>query len=89
MRVLHIIPRYRIVDIESLIMSLYRNIDKSIVQFELLTKTQKWLHNFEELTQRRGKVYQINPLNYINYTSPYNDSGSRYFVLDKKSILSR
>ncbi len=63
MRVLHIIPGYGIGGIESLIMSLYRNMDKSIIQCDLFVETQEWLPDFKEITQSGGKVYQINPLN--------------------------
>jgi len=72
MRVLHIIPGYKMGGVESLIMSLYRNIDKSLIQFDLLVENQEWLPDFEEISQSGGKVYQIkplskkNPFHYIN-----------------------
>lgn len=65
-RVLHSIPGYGLGGIESLIMSLYRNIDKSLVQFDLLVETQRWLPDFEEIVQNGGQVYQLTPFNKKN-----------------------
>ncbi len=66
MRILHSIPGYSVGGIESLIMSLYRNIDKSRIQFDLLVETQEWLPDFEEITQGGGHVYQLTPFNKKN-----------------------
>ncbi len=72
-RVLHSIPGYSIGGIESLIMSLYRKIDKSLIQFDLLTETQEWLPDFEEITQNGGKVYQLKPFNKKNPFSYFKE----------------
>lgn len=65
-RVLHFIPGYYIGGIESLIMSLYENIDKTRMQFDFLVETQEWLEDFEKITKNGGNVYQIKPLNKKN-----------------------
>lgn len=65
-RVLHSIPGYSVGGIESLVMSLYRNIDKSLIQFDLLVETQEWLADFEEIVQGGGRVYQLSPFNKKN-----------------------
>lgn len=62
-RVLHSIPGYGVGGIESLIMSLYRQIDKSLIQFDLLVETQEWLPDFEEIVQNGGRVHQLTPFN--------------------------
>lgn len=62
-RVLHFIPAYDIGGVESLIMSLYRNVDKSRVQFDFLVETQEWLEEFNEIVAYGGRVYQLKLLN--------------------------
>ncbi len=93
MRVLHIIPGYEIGGIESLIMSLYRNMDKSIIQFDLFVETQEWLPDFEEITQSGGKVYQINPLNkkkplnYINEIKHFfKEHAEKYTIVHSHTV---
>ena len=62
-RVLHFIPAYNIGGVESLIMCLYRNIDKSKVQFDFLVETQEWREDFDEIVENGGHVHQLNLLN--------------------------
>ncbi len=62
-RVLHSVPGFGLGGIESLIMTLYKKIDKSKVQFDLLVETQEWLPDFDEIIKNGGRVYQISPFN--------------------------
>ncbi len=62
-RVLHFIPAFSIGGVESLIMSLYRNIDKKNVQFDFLVETQEWLEDFNEIVEYGGKVFKLQLLN--------------------------
>ena len=62
LRVLHFIPGFNIGGVESLIMSLYRHIDKSKIQFDFLVETQEWLQEFTSIENLGGKVIQINAL---------------------------
>jgi len=65
-RILHSIPEYGIGGIESLIMSLYRDIDKSLIQFDFLVETKEWLPDFDEIIKNGGRVHQITPFNKKN-----------------------
>ena len=60
---LHFIPAYNIGGVESLIMSLYKNIDRSKVQFDFLVETPEWLESFNEIKKRGGQVHQLKELN--------------------------
>lgn len=63
MRILHFIPAFGIGGMESLVMSLYRAIDRSRIQFDFLVETPQWLTEFDEITAMGGRVYQIERLN--------------------------
>ncbi len=77
-RILHSVSGYNMGGIESLLMSLYRNIDKSIIQFDLLVETQKWLPDFDEIIQNGGRVYQLRPINKKN-PFPYISEVKNFF----------
>jgi glycosyltransferase involved in cell wall biosynthesis len=62
-RVLHFIPAFSIGGMESLIMSLYRCIDRTQVQFDFLVETQEWNSDFKSIEKLGGQVLQIKPLN--------------------------
>lgn len=92
-RVLHSVPGYGVGGIESLIMSLYRHIDKSLVQFDLLVENQEWLPDFEEIVQSGGHVHQLTPFNkknpfqYINEVKTFFKShAGEYAVLHSHTI---
>lgn len=65
-RVLHFIPAFSMGGMESLIMSLYRNIDKEKVQFDFLVETQEDIKLFSEIKSLGGNVYRINNVNKYN-----------------------
>lgn len=92
-RVLHSIPGYGVGGIESLIMSLYRQIDKSLIQFDLLVETQEWLPDFEEIVQSGGRIYQLTPLDkkkplrYINELKYFfKEHTGEYAVLHSHTV---
>ena len=80
-RVLHSVAGYNMGGIESLLMSLYRHIDKSIIQFDFLIETKEWLPDFDEIIQSGGRVYQLKPLdkkNPFRYINEVKDFFKKY-----------
>lgn len=68
-RVLHFVPGFRLGGIESLLMSLYRSLDKSIMQFDFIVDTLDTLPEFDEIRAAGGRVFQMgryldNPFRY-------------------------
>jgi glycosyltransferase involved in cell wall biosynthesis len=59
MRALHFVPGFKFGGVESLLMSLYRNIEKSELQFDLIVDTQEELPEFEEIRASGGQVFQL------------------------------
>lgn len=70
-RVLHFIPAFGIGGVESLIMGLYRAIDKHKVQFDFLVETEEKRAEFDQIASMGGKVYKLkkldkkNPFSYV------------------------
>jgi glycosyltransferase involved in cell wall biosynthesis len=62
-RVLHFIPGYGIGGVESLILSLYKNIDKTRIQFDFLVETDLESPDFSEIKRQGGNVYHLKALN--------------------------
>ena len=56
-RALHFIPAFSIGGVESLIMSLYRNTDRTKVQFDFLIEVDDDLEVFNEIKEMGGNVY--------------------------------
>jgi len=87
-RVLHFIPAFSMGGMESLIMSLYRNIDKEKVQFDFLVETQEKNNTFNEIESMGGNVYRItnvnkyNPINYISKIAQFfKEHGNKFSIL--------
>ncbi len=58
-RVLHFIPAFGIGGVESLIMNLYRNIDRKKVQFDFLVEVDNDLEVFDEIKELGGIIYRL------------------------------
>lgn len=58
-RVLHFVPGFRFGGIESLLMGLYRCLDKSNVQFDFMVDTCDNLPEFDEIRMAGGRVFQM------------------------------
>ena len=65
-KVLHFIPAFNIGGVESLIMSLYRNIDKSKIQFDFLVETEEEIEDFNEIKKYGGNIHYLQKLNKKN-----------------------
>lgn len=58
-RVLHLVPGFKFGGIESLLMSLYRGLDKTKLQFDFMVDTCDKLPEFEEIEQAGGRIFQM------------------------------
>lgn len=58
-RILHFAPGFRLGGIESLLMSLYRCLDKSSLQFDFMVDTCDSLPEFDEIRAAGGRVFQM------------------------------
>lgn len=68
-RILHVIGRMDRAGAETLIMNLYRNIDRSKYQFDFMVFTQTKADYDDEIEQLGGHIYHMPQFNGINY--PY------------------
>ncbi len=66
-RILHVIGRMDRGGAETLIMNLYRNIDRSNVQFDFLVHTQEKADYDAEIESLGGKIYRIPFFSGVNY----------------------
>lgn len=61
-RVLHIVSAMNRGGTETLLMNLYRNIDRSVVQFDFVSHRKEKCHYDDEIQSMGGKVYRISSL---------------------------
>lgn len=85
-KVLHIVPNMHAAGLETLIMNLYRNIDRSKVQFCFLTHYKGHYFYDDEIVQLGGKIYRLsfrNDKNFIKYLFDLN----RFFKNHKFDVV--
>lgn len=61
-RVLHILGTMDIGGIESFIMNLYRNMDRTIVQFDFIVNSNSKKDYYEEINRLGGNIYEVTPI---------------------------
>lgn len=71
MRVLHVIRQMNRGGAETMIMNLYRNIDREKVQFDFLLHTEEPGLFDEEIRSLGGRIYSVHPFNGLNGFSYY------------------
>ena len=91
-RILHYIPAFKYGGIESFILDLYKNIDKSKFQFDFVieTKMEKKIKN--EILSMGGKVYEIPNIKNLNkHIKSINKilKNNKYLVIHCHSIQTR
>lgn len=75
-RILHVFGRVDRGGAETMIMNLYRNIDKSLIQFDFAVHTNDICDYEEEIMGLGGKIYrlpQFNGINIINYINAWRN----------------
>lgn len=77
-RVIHIVGSMNCGGTENLIMNLYRNIDRSLVQFDFLVHTDKECFFDDEIRTLGGRIYHIKRYNMRNLIS-YRRQLSEFF----------
>lgn len=80
-RVLHVVPDMRSGGLETLIMNMYRAIDRSIIQFDFLVHYTKTAFYDEEIEQLGGKIYRLSfreDNNIIKYLRDLDDFFSHH-----------
>ncbi len=68
-RILHVLGNLNLGGAESRIMDLYRNIDKSRVQFDFVIHTTKECYFTKEITSMGGRIYSVPCFKIYNYIS--------------------
>ncbi len=79
LHVLHVFGRLNRGGAESRVMDLYRNMDRSKVQFDFMQHTEKVCDFQSEIEQLGGKVYHVPPFRFWNYAS-YVKAWRQFFV---------
>lgn len=92
-RVLHFVPGFRMGGIESLLMSLYRDLDKTEMQFDFMVDTVDDLPEFKEIVAAGGRVFQMgryldNPIKYqIQVEKIFGKYSSEYIALHSHTVI--
>lgn len=82
-RVLHVVRKMDLGGAESMIMNLYRHIDKEAVQFDFLTHDKSAGSFDEEIKKLGGRIFTINAMNGFN-AIPYYKECSKFFKKHKE-----
>ena len=69
LHVLHVFGRLNRGGAESRVMDLYRNVDRTRIQFDFMQHTTKVCDFQTEIEQLGGKVYHVPPFRFWNYFS--------------------
>lgn len=92
-RILHFVPGFLSGGIESLLMSLYRCLDKSTIQFDFMVDTLDELQEFDEIRTAGGRVFQMGryldaPLRYHRMVHEILDKhGTEYIALHSHTVI--
>ena len=66
-RILHVLPRLARGGSQTMVMNLYRAIDRSIIQFDFVVFMDSDNSFYDEIISLGGKVYKLNKLTFINF----------------------
>lgn len=82
-RILHVVHGMDCGGTENIIMNLYRNIDRSKVQFDFLVHTEKHCFFDDEIEKLGGRIYRVQYYNILNLFT-YRKALKRLFVSHKE-----
>lgn len=82
-RILHVVHGMDCGGTENIIMNLYRNIDRSKIQFDFLVHTQKHCFFDDEIEKLGGQIYRVPYYNILNLFK-YQKALKRLFVSHKE-----
>lgn len=80
-RVLNVVPNMRAAGVETFIMNVYRNIDRTRVQFDFLVHSEKKEFYDDEIEKLGGKIYRLtykDDKNFFKYIKDLNDFFSEH-----------
>ena len=92
-RILHFAPGFRLGGIESLLMSLYRSLDKSKLQFDFMVDTCENLPEFDEIRAAGGRVFQMGryvtaPISYQKKIEEiFQKYGNEYIAVHSHTVI--
>lgn len=72
-RILHIVGAMNRGGTETMLMNLYRHIDKEKIQFDFVSFSQEEAHYDKEIISLGGKIIRISPPSILNYKKAIND----------------
>ena len=72
-RILHVVGAMNRGGTETMLMNLYRNIDKEKIQFDFVSFSQEEAHYDKEIISLGGKIIRISPPSILNYKKAIND----------------
>jgi glycosyltransferase involved in cell wall biosynthesis len=84
-RILHIVPDMRSGGLETLIMNIYRNIDRTKIQFDFLVHYRKLAFYDEEIEALGGQIYRLSfreDNHFLGYLKDLNDFFSQHDEYD-------
>ena len=82
-RILHVFGSLNIGGAETLIMNLYRNMDRSKIQFDFIVHTDKIGFYEEEIKKLGGKIYHLSSYNGVNHFK-YKKEWNNFFKTHKE-----
>lgn len=80
-RILNVVPNMRAAGVETFIMNVYRNIDRTKVQFDFLVHSEKKEFYDDEIEKLGGKIYRLtykDDKNFIKYIKDLNNFFSEH-----------
>ena len=80
-RVLNVVPNMKAAGVETFIMNVYRNIDRTKVQFDFLVHSEKKEFYDDEIEKLGGKIYRLtykDDKNFFKYIKDLNDFFSEH-----------
>ena len=88
-RVLQVVPNMHAAGLETLIMNLYRNIDRTKIQFDFLVHyTQKYFYD-DEIESLGGHIYRLsfrednNLIKYVKDLDKFFTEHNQYYIVHK------
>lgn len=78
-RILHVVTSMDYAGIETLLMSIYRNIDRTKIQFDFLVHSQEIGDYEEEILNLGGRIYRVNKINVIRIRD-YENQLFEFFI---------
>ena len=87
LRILHVIGAMNRAGAETLIMNIYRNIDRKSIQFDFLVHTNKHCDYDDEIQKLGGRIFHIRPFNGVNLIEYRSEVNSHLIKHPEHTII--